>query len=147
MRKGNAKMNIVFQEKLHVNMCKPDVSSLHENLHYATIFCKLHHLLLHFVFASRIFQMLVKMLQCPYNAILVCTYNWEPIGHFKKKDAKFLSTYMNYDCCSFGYLTESAHGSFNTSMIITDIVDSNFLVENCNVYCLFELILIHSIHL
>jgi len=50
------------------------------------------------------------------NAILVCTYDWEPVGHFKKEDAKLLSTYMNYDCCFFGYLTKSAHGSFNTSM-------------------------------
>ena len=58
------------------------------------------------------------------NAILVCTYDWEPIGHFKKEDAKFLSTYMNYDCCFFGYLTDSAHGSFNTSMIITEIIES-----------------------
>ena len=58
------------------------------------------------------------------NAILVCTYDWKPIGHFKKEDAKLLSNYMNYDCCFFGYLTKRAHGSFNTSMIITEIIES-----------------------
>ena len=58
------------------------------------------------------------------NAILVCTYDWEPIGHFKKEDAKFLSTYMNYDCCFFGYLAENAHGSWNTSIVITEIIES-----------------------
>ena len=72
------------------------------------------------------------------NAIIVCTYDWEPIGHFKKEDAKFLSTYMNYDCCFFGYLTDSAHGSFNTSMIITEIIESRrFKLFTWKLHCIY----------
>ena len=57
------------------------------------------------------------------NAV-VCTYKKEVIGHLKKEVAALLSPFMNYDTCIFGTLTQSAHGSYNTSMIVENIIES-----------------------
>ena len=58
------------------------------------------------------------------NAVVVCTYQREVIGHLKKEVAAMLSPFMNYDTCVFGTLTDSAHGLYNTSMIVENIIES-----------------------
>ena len=56
--------------------------------------------------------------------MVVCTYQREVIGHLKKEVAAMLSPFMNYDTCVFGTLTDSAHGLYNTSMIVENIIES-----------------------
>ena len=58
------------------------------------------------------------------NAVVVCTYQREVIGHLKKSVAALLSPFMNYDTCIFGTITQSAHGLYNTSMIVENIIES-----------------------
>ena len=52
------------------------------------------------------------------NVIVVCTYERVTIGHLTRTDAAFYSRFLNFDTCVFGVLTETAHGIFNTSMVI-----------------------------
>ena len=58
------------------------------------------------------------------NAIVVCTYEGKMIGHLKKDDAAFYSKFLNFDTCVFGALTRSAHGIYNTSMLVEKIIES-----------------------
>ena len=58
------------------------------------------------------------------NAIVVCTYAREIIGHLKKDDAAFYSRFLNFDTCAFGVLTRSAHGFYKTSMLVEKIIES-----------------------
>ena len=57
------------------------------------------------------------------NAIVVCTYAREIIGHLKKNDAAFYSIFLNFDTCVFGVLTKSAHGFYKTSMSVEKIIE------------------------
>ena len=58
------------------------------------------------------------------NAIIVCTYERDIIGHLTKDDAKFYSRFLNFDTCVFGVLTRSAHGFYKTSMLVEKIMES-----------------------
>ena len=59
------------------------------------------------------------------NAIVVCTYSREIIGHLTKDDAAFYSRFLNFDTCVFGALTRSAHGFYKTSMLVEKIIESS----------------------
>ena len=59
------------------------------------------------------------------NALVVCTYDRDIIGHLKKEIAAVYAPFMNYDSCVFGILTQSSHGSYNTSMIVEKIIESS----------------------
>ena len=58
------------------------------------------------------------------NAIVVCTYERNIIGHLKKNDAAFYSRFLNFDTCVFGFLTRKAHGKYQTSMVVEKIIES-----------------------
>ena len=59
------------------------------------------------------------------NAIVVCTYSRDIIGHLTKDDAAFYSRFLNFDTCVFGALTRSAHGFYKTSMLVEKIIESS----------------------
>ena len=58
------------------------------------------------------------------NAIVVYTYGRDKIGHLKRSDAAYYSKFLNYDTCVFGFITSSAHGIYNTSMIVQKIIET-----------------------
>ena len=59
------------------------------------------------------------------NAILVCTYQRDHAGHLWRKQASTLSKFMDYDTIMFGHITESAHGTYKTSIIVDKIIESS----------------------
>ena len=52
------------------------------------------------------------------NAIAVLNTNCRVIGHLRAKDAAKIAPYLDYTTCIWGRLGKSAHGVWNTNILI-----------------------------